>query len=628
TERRRYEEALIFNNVILRTQQELSTDGILVVGAEGTILSFNQRFVDLWGIPRDVIESKSDARALGAVMDRLASPDEFIRKVKRLYEAHGEISSDLIALKDGRLYDRYSAPMNGADGRYYGRVWYFRDVTEQKRSQEVLEMTLTQTQDEKAKTEAILAAIGEAISIQDRQFNILFQNEIHEKLMGRHLGELCYRAYEGKDRICDDCPVVRAFEDNAVHRCERAVGANRKIRYFDVVASPLRNAQGVVFAGVEIVRDITERNKVERRRIFLARILSTLNEPLLLTDAIQRISVAIKGEMGFDAVGLRLRDGADYPYCFQDGFSDDFVVAENTLAVCGCDKSLCADKDGNPGLECTCGLVIMGKTDPSNPLFTPGGSFWTNDALPLLELTADQDPRFHPRNRCIHEGFRSVALIPIRADNRIVGLLQLNDRQKDCFTIELIQFFEQVCSAIGLLLVRKQAEQALAENEKRFMDVLYASNDPILLIDGDKFVDGNDAAMRMLGYACRNDFLMIHPSKLSPPVQPDGQSSLEKADRMMRIACEKGFHRFEWTHRKAGGEDFLVEVSLTSVVIGGKGLLHCVWRDIAGSEREREEKNKYMRELEIFYKASTGREERILELKREIERLKRESKKP
>ena len=131
----------------------------------------------------------------------------------------------------------------------------------------------------------------------------------------------------------------------------------------------------------------------------------------------------------------------------------------------------------------------------------------------------------------------------------------------------------------------KRAEKALLESERRFMDVLYASDDAILLIGESTFVDCNEATARMLGYPTRQEFLQTHPSQLSPAVQPCGRSSFEKADEMMRLACEKGFHRFEWVHRKANGEDFPVEVSLTPIVHEGKSLLHCVWRDLTELKR-------------------------------------------
>ncbi|NTW33437.1 MAG: PAS domain S-box protein, partial [Bacteroidetes bacterium] len=138
TERKLAEESLIFNNIILHTQQETSIDGILVVDEKGKILSYNQRFVKLWGITPDIIETKSDEKALQSVLDKLANPEEFMQKVKYLYEFKDKISKDEITLKDGRSFDRYSAPMFGADKKYYGRVWYFRDISKRKKEEQEL----------------------------------------------------------------------------------------------------------------------------------------------------------------------------------------------------------------------------------------------------------------------------------------------------------------------------------------------------------------------------------------------------------------------------------------------------------------------------------------------------------
>ena len=207
--------------------------------------------------------------------------------------------------------------------------------------------------------------------------------------------------------------------------------------------------------------DITERKQAERRQYLSGEILGILNDSVDLADALNSIITAVKGEMGFDAIGIRLKSGDDYPYFVQDGFSKEFLLTENKLTRKARDGGLCRDKHGNLSLECTCGLVISGQTDPTNPLFTSGGSFWTNNSLPILDLPAADDPRDHPRNRCIHEGFLSVALFPIRANRQITGLLQLNCREKDCFTLDTIHFFEVISASIGVALMRKQAEDAL-----------------------------------------------------------------------------------------------------------------------------------------------------------------------
>jgi two-component system, cell cycle sensor histidine kinase and response regulator CckA len=134
TAKKQAAEALRFNNLVLTTQQETSLDGILVVDASGKIVSFNQRFVDMWGIARPVMESRSDELALQSVLDKLEDPQEFITKVNTLY-ATDEKSRDDITLRDKRTFDRYSAPMLDADKNRFGRVWYFRDITDRKRAE-------------------------------------------------------------------------------------------------------------------------------------------------------------------------------------------------------------------------------------------------------------------------------------------------------------------------------------------------------------------------------------------------------------------------------------------------------------------------------------------------------------
>jgi PAS domain S-box-containing protein len=133
SDRVKMEQNILFKTTLLEAQTEASLDGILVVDENGKIISFNKRFVEMWGIPQDVIESRSDEKALGSILAKLSDPDEFLKKVKYLYEKKNEKSRDEIDLKDGRSFDRYSAPTLGTDGRYYGRVWYFRDITESKK---------------------------------------------------------------------------------------------------------------------------------------------------------------------------------------------------------------------------------------------------------------------------------------------------------------------------------------------------------------------------------------------------------------------------------------------------------------------------------------------------------------
>ncbi len=140
TAKKRAAEELLLQKTLLESQSEASIEGILVVSAEGKMLSFNRRFVEMWGISPEVVAMKSDEAALKSVLETVADPEAFAAKVAYLYEHRDEESRDEISLKDGRVFDRYSAPIKSADRHYYGRIWFFRDVTESKRSERALQL--------------------------------------------------------------------------------------------------------------------------------------------------------------------------------------------------------------------------------------------------------------------------------------------------------------------------------------------------------------------------------------------------------------------------------------------------------------------------------------------------------
>lgn len=125
------------------------------------------------------------------------------------------------------------------------------------------------------------------------------------------------------------------------------------------------------------------------------------------------------------------------------------------------------------------------------------------------------------------------------------------------------------------------AEMNLRESERKYKDLFDKSDDAILIINNHKFVDCNKATLKMLGYSTKEDLLNTHPSEISPEFQPDGKSSLVKANEMMFITLEKGSHRFEWNHKKADGTISPVEVLLTAIDTDPKNsVIHTVWRDI------------------------------------------------
>src|SRR4030095_16510115 len=132
---RKVEEENLFRKVLLDAQNEASIDGILVVSSDTKMFSFNRRAYQMWGVPQHLMDARSDELALGWVLQKVVDPQAFLAKVEYLYAHPDEESRDLIRLKDGRTFDRYSAPVKSREGVYYGRVWFFRDITEMKQAE-------------------------------------------------------------------------------------------------------------------------------------------------------------------------------------------------------------------------------------------------------------------------------------------------------------------------------------------------------------------------------------------------------------------------------------------------------------------------------------------------------------
>ncbi len=151
------------------------------------------------------------------------------------------------------------------------------------------------------------------------------------------------------------------------------------------------------------------------------------------------------------------------------------------------------------------------------------------------------------------------------------------------FLFILSVFLSGVFAFIIRINIVKREE--LNNSEEKYRDLFEKSDDAILIIENGQFVDCNPATVKMLRYTDKNEFLNTHPSELSPATQPDGRASLEKAEEMMALAIEKGTHRFEWSHTKADGEIFPVEVLLTAISSDDDTtIIHTVWRDISGRE--------------------------------------------
>ncbi|MFH1081459.1 MAG: PAS domain S-box protein [Pseudomonadota bacterium] len=334
-------------------------------------------------------------------------------------------------------------------------------------------------------------------------------------------------------QVIKDKGLVKSYETRFYRKDGRIIWVSMSMRAVNDEKGNL-----LYYEGIE--EDITERKLSESQRLLTSRILETLNRPNEIINLIRDILLLLKEHTGIEATGIRLKEEEDYPYYVTNGFTDDFVEAEKHLCARDNAGEIIRDSQGNPCLECMCGNIVCGRTDPTLPFFTEGGSFWTNSTTELLASTSEEDRQARTRNRCNSEGYESVALIPLRAGDEIIGLLQLNDSRRDLFTIEMIKFLEGIGASIGIAVARKRSVEALRDNEIKLQAIFNAVGTGILIIDKDTqtIIDANQAAIemsglteeRMIGQICH---LLVCPAQAGKCPVKDLRQSVENSEHKL-----------------------------------------------------------------------------------------------
>ena len=178
------EEELLRSNAMLKAQQEAAIDGILVLDENRRVASYNQRFCELWHIPKSLLQVGEEQSLLKWLQSQLEHPQEFWHKVKYLETYPSHTSYDEFCFKDGRIFEFYSAPVLAPSGGYYGRIWYNRDITERK----LKDAALRETEEKYRK---LIELAGDAIIVVDAYTEIILDaNQMAEKILGRSRNEI------------------------------------------------------------------------------------------------------------------------------------------------------------------------------------------------------------------------------------------------------------------------------------------------------------------------------------------------------------------------------------------------------------------------------------------------------
>jgi two-component system CheB/CheR fusion protein len=482
TQRRRASDVLKESEARLSHAQEMAHLGSWELDLSSNRLTWSDEVYRIFGLEPQQFGATYEA-FLDAVHpdDRAAVDAAYSGSVREGRDSY-EIEHRVVRKPSGEVRIVHEKCMHSRDagGQIVRSAGMVHDITERKRAEEALRQN-------REWLRVTLTSIGDAVIACDTAGRVNFVNPVAAALTGWSVEEALNQSVARVFQIVDE--QTRAPAEDIVARVLRegrvvalsnhtalVARDGRAIPIADS-AAPIVDEQGAVSGVVLVFHDVTGATHARQEREATIEFLRLVNQSTGTSHLVKVATEFFRSRSGCEAVGIRLREGDDYPYYEASGFPADFVRLENQLCARDHAGNVRRDATGNPVLECMCGNVICGRVDPKKPFFSEEGSFWANDTTRLLATTSDANRQTRTLNRCNGEGYESVALVPLRAGPERFGLLQLNDRRKGMFTPETIALFERLAGYLAVAVAKSRAEEALRESEQCLREIDQRKNE-------------------------------------------------------------------------------------------------------------------------------------------------------
>lgn len=362
-----------------------------------------------------------------------------------------------------------------------------------------------------------------------------------------------------------------------------------------------------------VIRYAIERKKVQSQIAFSLEVMNVINRCSGMEECIKEVLRLIQGFTKAEAIGIRLKEGDDYPYYLYNGFSDEFLASENTLIVNKSPGFNELSGSSDLQLDCLCGYIINGKEIQPNTHFTAGGSFVTQCLSELVSKKALAALNLPTRGVCCANGYESLAIIPIKNQSHNYGTIQLNDTNRNQFSKSLIEVMEGVGVSMGLAISKIKAKEKLNESEGQLRFILENTQAGIFMIKDDDhtILYANSVALKLLdrtnedviGKPC-HEFICPNQKGVCP-IRDQG----------------KTIHNTECALLVRGGGAIPILKTASVFIFNNQRVYLETFIDITVRKHAQENLQEQLKVLQRWQRVTINREERIQQLKREVNQL-------
>ncbi len=467
TQRKATETQLNDSFSLVQATLESTADGILVVNTHGRITRHNQHFLEMWHIPDELAHSDDDDKLLNFVLQQLTEPDQFITKVHELYGHPEHESFDILTFTDGRIFERFSKPQ-WVNNEIVGRVWSFRDITDQRQAEKKLQLT-----------QFSIDTAPQSIFWIGLDGEILNANEGASKVLGytdeelKHLTVFDFDPTFPREQFPQLWQEIRQQQSLVIESEHQT--KNGRCFPVEIHLSYLNyENQEIMFASAF---DISQRKQMEmqlRRQLqeeeLLRKVVALTTQRSDLTTTLANVCQNLAQFFNVPKSAFAL---------LNEQQTQSEVIAEYRRPDQPSSIGTIFSVVGNPSIE----YLLQHKT-------------------PLAIKNAQQDPIMAPAHDVMKRlGIISILLVPVLVGDQIVGTIGIDSLESREFGPNDIALGKKVAAQISHTLERQQAEQKIQEERDFAHQVMENMGQGLLVVGNDWTIEYSNAALNdLLGY--------------------------------------------------------------------------------------------------------------------------------